>query len=51
MLKVRRSGDVGHSIVNSWRVETINNETFQILLIVLIAKGYVLLVNLQKLAF
>ena len=51
MLKVRRSA-VGHSTVNSWRVETSSNETFQILLLfVLIAKGYVLLVNLQKSAF
>ena len=50
MLKVRRSA-VGHSIVNSWRVETMSNQIFQILLVVLIVKGYVLLVNLQKSAF
>ena len=48
MLKVRRSGAVCDSTVNSWRVETISNEIFQILLIVLIAKGYIFLVNLQK---
>ena len=50
MLKVRRSA-VGHSTVNSWRVETMSNQTFQFLLVVLIVKGYVFLVNLQKSAF
>ena len=50
MLKVRRLA-VGHSTVNSWRVETIGNQTFQFLLVVLITKGYIPLVNLQKSAF
>ena len=48
-LKVRRFA-VGHSALDSWRVETISKQTFQLLL-VLIVKGYVLRVNLQKSAF
>ena len=47
MLKVRRF-EVRHSTVDRRWVETLSNQIFQFLLAVLIVKGYLILVNLQK---